>query len=101
MVKLVGELLQALAVLPLRHLVNVPQKLEGIAHRHIPPELRALAEHHADAAHMLPPIPQGDQAVHRTLAGIRRENAAHHLDGAAFPRPVRPNIAHHLPVPQW
>ena len=41
-----------------RHPVDVAQQLERVAQRQVPPELRALAEHHADAPRQLDALPR-------------------------------------------
>lgn len=51
-----GELSHILAKAVGRDAVDVAQQLERFDRRQIPPELRALAKHHADIAHMVDPL---------------------------------------------
>ena len=61
--------------------VNLPQQLEGIRHRHVPPELAALAEHHADLGHVLSALLLRNAAVHHAASAVGHENAAENFDG--------------------
>ena len=72
------------------------EEVEALDHRQVPPELRALAEHHADARHVADAILVGDEAVDHHLARRRPEDAGEDLDGGRFPRPVRADEAQQL-----
>jgi hypothetical protein len=55
--------------------VDVGQQVEAIEHRQVPPELVALAEHHADARHMAYPVLVRHQASHLDPAAGRPQDA--------------------------
>lgn len=48
------EPVEVLSVLVRRDRVDVPQQLEGVADRHVPPESGALSEDHAEVRDVLP-----------------------------------------------
>ena len=50
--------------------VDVAQELEAVDDREVPPELRALAEHDADARDVLPAILERDQSVDFDAPGV-------------------------------
>ncbi len=76
--------------------IDVAQQLEALDHRQVPPQLRALAEHHADPRHM------GDAAFPRhqpadvAMAGARAQDSRQDLDGGRFARAVRTDEAEQL-----
>lgn len=78
--------------------IDIPDQLKGIDHRYVPPELRALPEHHTDVAHMLLSLLPGRFPIDAAGAAVWRQNAAHDFNAAAFPRPVGPNVSDHLPI---
>ncbi len=80
----------------LRHPVDVAQQVEAVDHRQVPPELAALAEHHADARHVAHPLAPGRQAVHLAAAGGRLQDAGEDLDGGRLAGAVRPDQADQL-----
>ena len=51
--------------------VDVGQQIEAVDHRQVPPELAALAEHHADARHVAHAVLVGHQAIHLDAAAGR------------------------------
>ena len=89
---------QRFAVGMVVHTVDVPNQLEAVDDRHIPPELGTLAEYNADFPDMGCPFLPWDAPIDHALAAVRRQNAAHDFDGTAFSRPVRANVADHFPV---
>ena len=78
--------------------IDIPDQLKGIDHRHIPPELRALPEHHADVAHMFLALLPGRFPIDAAGAAVWREDAAHDFNAAAFARSVGPDVSDHLPI---
>ena len=83
---------------PLRGPVDVPQQQEGLHHRHVPPQLAALAEDHPQPGHVALPVRPGREAVHGAGAAVGPEDAAEDLDGGALAGPVGPDVAHDLSV---
>ena len=53
------EPLEVRAVPPLLHAIDVPQQIERLPERQIPPQLRSLAEHGADPQREMLPVPCG------------------------------------------
>ena len=80
------------------HLIDVTDQLEGVDYRDVPPELRALAEHHADVAYVLAAVLPRHQPIDPTVSAVRIQDAAHDLDRAAFPGAVGAYVANHLPL---
>ena len=76
--------------------VDVPQQQEGIANRHVPPQLRTLAEHRAQVPHVLAAVLPGGTAVHRAGAGGGGQDARQQLHGRAFARAVGADQADQL-----
>ena len=72
------------------------EEVEALDHRQVPPELGALAEHHADARHMADAVLVGDEAVDHHLARRRPQDAGEDLDRGRLPRPVRADEAQQL-----
>ena len=78
------------------HAVHVTQECEGVGERQVPPELRALTEHDADAAR------EGDALGHRLepahahapRGGI--EHAGEHLERGGLARAVGADVAERL-----
>ena len=78
--------------------INIPQEEEGLHHRHIPPQLAALAEDHPQAGHVPLAVGPGRQPVHGAGPAVRAEDAAEDFDGGAFSRAVGADVAHDLSV---
>ena len=97
-VEQLGQLLDVLAVARLVHAIDVAQQRERIRHRHVPPELRALAEHHADLGDVPLALLPRHAAVHPADAGVRHEDAAQDLDGRGLARSVGADVADDLAV---
>src|SRR3954469_10071910 len=83
------ELLEAGGVFGPRHLVDVPEDRERLAHRQGPPQLGALPEHRADVTGVAFAILVRHHARHPGLAGGGREDAGEHLDGGGLAGAVR------------
>src|SRR5271156_245501 len=80
----------------LRYVVNAPQQLEGFNHGDVPPQLGALAEHHADRFHILAALAVGNVTVDTNFTAGGNQNTGEHLDGGGFSRAVRPDVADHF-----
>ena len=68
--------------------VDVGQQIEAVDHRQVPPELGALAEHHADARHVAHAVLVRHQAVHLDPAAGRPQDARQDLHGRGLARAV-------------
>src|SRR5699024_9621753 len=79
-------------------LIDVPNQREAVDDRHVPPQLRPLAEDNADVLHMGDSILPGCAAVDDTFPTIRRQNAAHDFNRAAFTGAVGTDVADHFDV---
>ena len=90
------EVLHPRVEIALRHIVNPPKQLERLDYRDVPPELRPLAEHHADRFHILPSLAEGNVTVDPDLSARRHQNAGEHLDGGRFAGAVRADVADHF-----
>ena len=53
--------------------IDIPDQLKGIDHRYVPPELRALPEHHTDVAHMLLSLLPGRFPIDAAGAAVWRQ----------------------------
>ena len=73
--------------------IDVGQQVESLGDRQVPPELAALAEHHADPRHMGDAVGEGHAAVHQHHAGVRLQDARQDLDGGGLARPIGPDEA--------
>ena len=81
----------------LRHAVDVAQQVEALDHRQVPPQLGALAEHHADPRHVAAPAArQGTSPSTSQRAGRRLEDAGEDLDGGRLARAVGADQADQL-----
>jgi len=65
-------------------LVDPAEEFERVAWRQLIPQLRALAEHGADAKRQLPSLPRRVEAEHAHLAGIGLQNSREHLQCRRF-----------------
>ena len=80
------------------HAVDVAQQVEAVAQREVPPQLGALAEHHADATGELGALAARFESVDADVARRGHEDAREHLDGGRLPGTVRADVAHHGPA---
>jgi hypothetical protein len=71
--------------------VDAPQQREGLAHGQFGPELRTLAEHHADAAGEQHPVTPRCQAEHARVASRRFQNAGEDFQRGRLAGAVRPD----------
>src|SRR5688572_20450018 len=69
------------------------QELERVGERQVPPELDALAEHHADAPGQLDALARRLEAGYRDTAGRRHEDARQHLHRRRLAGAVRADVA--------
>ena len=83
-------------VLGRRHPVDVAQQLERVAQRQIPPQLRPLAEHDADAQREARTVGHRPETAHAHRAAARRQHAGHHLERGRLAGAVRADVADHL-----
>ncbi len=83
------QLVTRLAIPVWRHAVDVAQQLEALDDGEIPPQLRALAEHGADARDVRDALAPRHQAADLATPGRRLENAAQDLDGRRLPGTVQ------------
>src|SRR5580704_2394285 len=90
------EMLHARVKIALRDIVNPPQQLEGFDHRNVPPQLGALAEHHADRLHILAALAVRNVPIDSNFTAGGNQNSGEHLDGGGFSRAVGPDVADHL-----
>src|ERR1700722_17871392 len=90
------EVLHARVKIALRDVVDAPQQLEGLDHRDVPPQLRALAKHHADGFHVLAALAVGKVPIDADFAAGGNQNPGEHLDCGGFPRAVGPDVANHF-----
>ena len=80
------------------HAVHVAQQVEAVAQREVPPQLRPLPEHHADAAGPARCADRlGSRPSTRTRPAGRHEDAGEHLDRRGLPGAVRADVADHRP----
>ena len=77
--------------------IQIAQQIEAVLHRQIPPELRALAEHHADIPRVGDSLFPRHEAQTARLSRCRRQNAGQALDGGGFTCAVRPDVPHKFP----
>src|SRR5271156_1028944 len=89
-------MLHARVKIALRYIVNAPQQLEGLNYRDVPPQLGALAEHHADGFHVLAALAVGNVTVDADFTAGGNQNPGEHLDGGGFSRAVGPDVADHF-----
>jgi hypothetical protein len=89
-----GAPLQPCALLRFGDAVDRSEQLEAVAQRQVPPQLAALAEHHAEPAGELAPLPGGVQAADLEPARGGHEDAGQHLDRRRLARAVRPEETH-------
>ena len=75
------ELVASAAIVRRRHAVDVGQQIEAVDHRQVPPELAALAEHHADARDMAHAVLVRHEAADLDPAARRPQDAGQDLDG--------------------
>ena len=71
-------------------------ELERLAQRQVPPQLRTLAEDHADPQRQPGALRHRGQAAHRHLAGRGRQHSGEHLEGRRLAGAVRADVADHL-----
>ena len=76
--------------------VQVAQQVEAVVHGQVPPQLRALSEDHADAAHMALAVGEGVAPVHLHAPAIGPQDARQDLDGGGLARPVGTDEAQQL-----
>ncbi len=79
--------------------VDRGQDRERLPHRQVPPQLRALPEHHTDPAGEHAALLQRVQPHGRDPAARGHEDADQHLDGGRLPGPVGADVAHGLARP--
>lgn len=65
-------------------------KAQGICHRHVPPQLGALSEHHPDVLYIFLPLFPWIHTVDMALAAVGDQDAGYNFNGAAFPAPLGP-----------
>ena len=75
-----GEIGEPALVIRLRHAEDGAMQLERFHHRQIPQQVRALAEHHADALHIVPALAEGIEPGDRQRAAVARHDADQKLD---------------------
>ncbi|HEX8582057.1 MAG TPA: hypothetical protein VF640_07005 [Acidimicrobiales bacterium] len=92
-VEQVDERVEVLAVAVLGHPVDPAEQLEGVEEGQVPPQLGALAEHHADAAGEGDPFPLRVDPGHPHPPARREQDAGQHLDRRRLPGPVGPDVA--------
>src|SRR5579863_5102788 len=80
----------------LRNAVNPTQQFERFDDGNIPPELRALAEYHADCPDVVSALPPGNESVGNNFPGAGYQNSGEHLNGRGFSSAVRPDVADHF-----
>src|SRR5580765_3902873 len=90
------EEFHAFAEIALRDVIDAAQKLEGFDGRDVPPELRALAEDHADGFYVGGALAPGDETVGENFARGRYENPREHFDGSGFAGAVRADVTDHF-----
>ena len=76
--------------------VDVGQQIEAVEDRQVPPELAALAEHHADPGHMAETILVGHEASDFDPPAGRPQDPRQDLDGRRLARAVRPDEGEQL-----
>jgi hypothetical protein len=76
--------------------VDRGQDTERLAHRQVPPQLRALAEHHPDLPCQPPPVRYRAQPAREHAASGGYQDSGEHLDGGRLPGAVRADVAHGL-----
>jgi hypothetical protein len=69
------------------------KQIEAVAHGQVPPQLRALAEDHADARHVPLAVREGIAAVDLHAPAVGPQDAREDLDGGRLARAVRPDEA--------
>ena len=79
-----GEPCAGLLVIRPFQVIQIAQQIEAVLHRQIPPELRALAEHHADIPRVGDSLFPRHAAQTAHLSRCRRQNAGQALDGGGF-----------------
>ncbi len=89
---------QGLAVAVRGHAVHVPEQLQRVDERQIPPELDPLAEHHPHPPRQRDALVPRHQTAHRHAAGRRHEDPRQHLDGGRLAGAVRPDVAEDRPA---
>ena len=85
-----------LAVLRLGQPVDLLEQAERLDDRDVPPELRPLAEDHADRRDVAGALAVRHEAVAHDLARGRRQDAGQHLDRGRLAGAVGPDVADHL-----
>ena len=74
-------------------LVDFLQNLERLDHGQVPPQLRALTEHHAHDLRLADSIFVRRQSIDLDQSARRLQDARHHFDRGGFARAVRSDIA--------
>ena len=77
------------------HGVDVPQQVEAVPQGEVPPQLGALAEHHADATGQLGALAARFESVDADVTRRGHEDPREHLDGGRLAGTVRADEAHH------
>jgi hypothetical protein len=91
------QLVACRTIAVLRHAVDVAQQVEALDHRQVPPQLGALAEHHADPRHVASFAGARErQPIHLAAAGGRLQDAGEDLDGGRLAGAVGPDQADQL-----
>src|SRR5688572_25532232 len=75
------------------HAIDIPQQVEAVVDRKIPPQLRSLAEHDADARHMFDPVVEWNQPVDLDAPAIGTQNPRKNFDRRRLARAVRSDEA--------
>src|SRR5277367_2711648 len=90
------EVLHTRVKIALRDVVDAPQQLEGFDHGDVPPQLGALAKHHANGFHILAALAVGNVTIDANFTAGGNQNAGEHLYGGGFSGAVGADVADHL-----
>ena len=91
-----GALVEPVAVRAAVDLVDVAEQVERVGERQVPPQQRALPEHHADSPRERDAVARRHEPGDVHFARARHEHAGEHLDRRALARAVGADVAEHL-----
>src|SRR5258707_1014941 len=83
-------------VLRVRNIVNVPQQIESVGDRQVPPQLGALAEHHSDPRNVTDSIAPRREAIHFASAREWLAESPKKFFGGGFSCAVRSDESEQL-----
>ncbi len=77
----------------------MPEQVEAVPQRQVPPQRRALSEDHPQAMGQLHPLPGRIKTADPDAAGGGRQDSDEHFDGRGLAGAVRAQIPDHLAGP--